>query len=149
MNLQEPERKMSKSAGSPQGVIGLMEDPKDIERKVKRAVTDADDGPDAVRFDPVAKPGVSNLLELLATVTGSAESPSEVAGRYTRYGPLKADLAAAVLATIEPIQARYRELESDPGYVAGVLRSGAERARDVAAKTLQRAYDAVGLLPGA
>jgi tryptophanyl-tRNA synthetase len=146
MNLQEPERKMSKSAGSPQGVIGLMESPKEIERKVKRAVTDADDGPDAVRYDPAAKPGVSNLLELLATMSGSSESPAEVAARYSRYGPLKADLAGAVLAAIEPIQARYRELEADPGYVAGVLRAGAERAGEVAAKTLDRAYDAVGLL---
>jgi tryptophanyl-tRNA synthetase len=145
MNLQEPDRKMSKSAGSPQGVIGLMEDRREIERKIKRAVTDADDGPDAVRYDPVAKPGVSNLLELLATVEGSR--PEDVAGRYTRYGPLKADLAEAVVALVEPIQARYRELEADPGHVSAVLRSGAEQAGKVASATLLRAYDAVGLLP--
>jgi tryptophanyl-tRNA synthetase len=145
MNLQEPDRKMSKSAGSPQGVIGLMEDPKDIERKVRRAVTDADDGPDAVRYDPVAKPGVSSLLELLATLEGAR--PEEVAGRYTRYGPLKADLAAAVVAVIEPIQARYRDLEKDPDHIRAVLQEGAGKAQTVAAITLQRAYDAVGLLP--
>ncbi|MDE3204455.1 MAG: tryptophan--tRNA ligase [Acidobacteriota bacterium] len=144
MNLQEPERKMSKSAGSPQGVIGLMEDPRDIERKVRRAVTDTDDGPDAVRYDPAAKPGVSSLLELLATLEGTR--PEEVAARYSRYGPLKADLAAAVVAAVEPIQARYRELEKDPGYVTSVLASGAHRAGQVAAATLERAYDAVGLL---
>ena len=147
MNLQEPDRKMSKSAGSAQGVIGLLEDPKDIERKIKRAVTDADDGPDAVRYDPAAKPGVSNLLELMAALEGSR--PEEVAGRYTRYGPLKADLAAAVLAVVEPIQGRYRELAADPGYVSDVLGTGAARARKVAAATLRRAYDAVGLLPEA
>jgi tryptophanyl-tRNA synthetase len=144
MNLQEPERKMSKSAGSPQGVIGLMEDPKDIERKVRRAVTDTDDGPDAVRYDPVAKPGVSSLLELLATLEGVR--PEAVAGRYTRYGPLKSDLAAAVVAAIEPIQARYRELEKDPEHVRAVLRAGAARAGRVAGETLRRAYTAVGLL---
>ncbi|HMC40718.1 MAG TPA: tryptophan--tRNA ligase, partial [Acidimicrobiales bacterium] len=144
MNLQEPDRKMSKSAGSPQGVIGLMDDLRDVERKVKRAVTDADDGPDAVRYDPAAKPGVSNLLELLATIEGTA--PAAVADRYTRYGPLKADLAAAVVATLEPMQARYRELTADPGYVHEVLRKGAERAGTVASETLRRAYDAVGLL---
>ncbi len=145
MNLQEPERKMSKTAGSPQGVIGLMEDPKDIERKVRRAVTDADDGPDAVRYDPVAKPGVSSLLELLATLEGAR--PEDVAGRYTRYGPLKADLAAAVVALIEPIQARFRDLEKDPDHIRAVLRTGAEKAGAVASVTLRRAYDAVGLLP--
>jgi tryptophanyl-tRNA synthetase len=145
MNLQEPDRKMSKSAGSPQGVIGLMEDRREIERKIKRAVTDTDDGPDAVRYDPAAKPGVSNLLELLATVEGSR--PEDVAGRYTRYGPLKSDLAEAVVALVEPIQARYRELEADPGHVSTVLRSGAEQAGKVASATLRRAYDAAGLLP--
>jgi tryptophanyl-tRNA synthetase len=145
MNLQEPDRKMSKTAGSPQGVIGLMEDLRDIERKVKRAVTDADDGPDAVRYDPVAKPGVSNLLELLATIEGA--TPAELASRYDRYGPLKADLAAAVVAVIEPIQSRYRELATDPGHVQSVLAAGAKRASAVAATTLKRAYDAIGLLP--
>jgi tryptophanyl-tRNA synthetase len=144
MNLQEPERKMSKSAGAPQGVIGLLEDVKTIERKIKRAVTDTDTGPDAVRYDPAAKPGVSVLLELLATVEGVA--PAEVAGRYTRYGPLKADTAAAVVSLIEPIQARYREIEADPAYVSDVLRAGAAKAEKVAACTLARAYESVGLL---
>ena len=144
MNLQEPDRKMSKSAGAPAGVIGLMDDLKEVERKVKRAVTDADDGSDAVRYDPVEKPGVSNLLELLATIEGVR--PEEVAGRYERYGPLKSDLAAAVLAVVEPIQARYRELAADPGHVTKVLEAGAERARTVSEVTLRRAYEAVGLL---
>ena len=145
MNLQEPDRKMSKTAGSPQGVIGLMEDLKDIERKVKRAVTDADDGPDAVRYDPAAKPGVSTLLELLATIEGL--TPADVAARYDRYGPLKADLAAAVISVIEPIQARYRDLAADPGHVQSVLAAGAKKAGTVAAATLKRAYAAIGLLP--
>jgi tryptophanyl-tRNA synthetase len=145
MNLQDPERKMSKSAGPPAGVIGLMEDLREIERKVKRAVTDTDDGPAAVRYDRSAKPGVSNLLELLATVEGA--EPGDVAARYERYGPLKADLAAAVVALIEPIQARFRELAADPAYVTGVLSEGAERADRIASATLRRAYEAVGLLP--
>jgi tryptophanyl-tRNA synthetase len=147
MNLQEPDRKMSKSAGAPQGVIGLFEDLASIQRKVKRAVTDADEGPGAVRYDPTTKPGVSNLIELLATLEGS--TPEQVAARYQRYGDLKADLAVAVVAVVEPIQARYRELEADPGYVVSVLREGAARAEKVAAATLSRAYDAVGLLPPA
>ena len=145
MNLQEPSRKMSKTTDAPQGVIGLFDDPKDIIRKVKRAVTDADDGPDAVRYDPQAKPGVSNLLELLATVEGS--QPQEVAARYERYGPLKADLGQALVELLQPIQERFGQLADDPGYVAGVLRDGAVRAEKVADATLARAYEAVGLLP--
>ena len=145
MNLQEPSKKMSKTTDSPQGVIGLFDDPKVVERKVKRAVTDTDDSTDPVRYDPAAKPGVSNLLELLATIEGVR--PEDVAGRYSRYGPLKADLAAAAVGLLEPIQRRYRELAADPGHVAEVLRAGAERADKIASATLQRAYDAVGLLP--
>ena len=145
MDLQYPDKKMSKSTESTQGIIGLFDDPKTIERKVKRAVTDADDGPDAVRYDPVAKPGVSNLLELLATIQG--RRPETVAGDYTRYGPLKADLAAAVISVVEPIQSSYRSWARDPDAVAQVLRAGAKRADDVAQPTLARAYDAVGLVP--
>jgi len=144
MDLQDPDKKMSKSTDSSQGIIGLFDDPKTIDRKIKRAVTDADDGPDAVRYDPVAKPGVSNLLELLATIEG--RRPEEVAGDYTRYGPLKADLAAAVIAVLEPIQESYRSWARDADAVAQVLRAGAKRADEVAQATLARAYDAVGLM---
>jgi tryptophanyl-tRNA synthetase len=147
MDLQEPTKKMSKSSESPQGTIGLFDSPAEIDRKIKRAVTDTDSGPGAVRYDPVAKPGVSNLLELLGTIQG--RSPVEVAGDYTQYGPLKADLAAAVISVVEPIQESYRRWESDPGEVTKVLREGAERADRVARRTLARAFDAVGLLePG-
>jgi tryptophanyl-tRNA synthetase len=145
MDLQEPAKKMSKSADSAQGLIGLFDDLATIERKVKRAVTDADTGPDAVRYDPAAKPGVSNLLELLATIEG--HKPEEVAGRYTQYGPLKADLAAAVISVVEPIQRSYKEWSSDPGSVATVLRAGATRATEIANATVSRAYRAAGLLP--
>ena len=145
MDLQEPARKMSKSDGSPQGTVGLFDDPKTIERKIKRAVTDTDDGPDAVRYDPAAKPGVSNLLELLGTIQG--RSPAEVAGDYTRYGDLKADLAEAVIGLLAPIQDAYRRWESDQGAVTEVLREGAAKADDVARKTLARAFEAIGLVP--
>ena len=113
MDLQEPTKKMSKSSASPQGTIGLFDDPASIERKIKRAVTDTDTGPDAVRYDPVAKPGVSNLLEILAAVQG--RRPEDVAGDYTQYGPLKADLAAGGHRSVEPIQAAYRQLAGGPG----------------------------------
>jgi tryptophanyl-tRNA synthetase len=147
MDLQEPARKMSKSADSDAGTIFMLDDPKVVERKVKRAVTDPDASADPVRHDPAAKPGVSNLLDILATLTGA--SPDEVAGGYTQYGPLKADVAAAVIAELAPIQARYAELSADPGYVLGILAEGARRAADVADATLTRARDAIGLLPPA
>jgi tryptophanyl-tRNA synthetase len=145
MDLQEPTRKMSKSSESAQGLIGLMDDPKVIERKIKRAVTDTDDGADAVRYDRVAKPGVSALLELLAITT--SRDPATVAAGYTRYGDLKADTAAAVIELVRPVQERYAALSQDPATVVKVLRAGAERAEAVASVTLRQAMDAVGLVP--
>jgi tryptophanyl-tRNA synthetase len=144
MDLQDPAKKMSKSSESPQGTIGLFDDPATIERKIRRAVTDTDTSSDAVRYDPVAKPGVANLLEILAAIQG--RRPEEVAADYSRYGPLKADLAAAVIATVEPIRAAYRIWAEDPGAVAKVLREGAAHAGAVAEATLRRASDAIGLV---
>ncbi|MGH8921134.1 MAG: tryptophan--tRNA ligase [Acidimicrobiales bacterium] len=144
MDLQEPARKMSKSTESPQGTVFLFDPPAVIERKIKRAVTDADESADPVRYDPVAKPGVSNLLEILGACTGRA--PADVAAGYTRYGPLKADTAAAVVGVVEGIQRRFDDLAADPGYVAGVLEAGAAHAAGVAGVTLARAYTAVGLV---
>jgi tryptophanyl-tRNA synthetase len=145
MDLQVPTMKMSKSASSPQGLILLLDEPKVIERKIKRAVTDASTGPGSVRYDPDEKPGVSNLVELLALATG--RTPQEAAAGYDAYGPLKADTAAAVVELVRPIQERYRELASDPGAVDKILGQGAEKARSVASKTLALARDAMGLLP--
>jgi tryptophanyl-tRNA synthetase len=142
MDLQTPTNKMSKSIESPQGTVLVLDEPKVIERKIKRAVTDTDG---EVRYDPVEKPGVSNLLSILAAATG--DDPKAVADRYEQYGPLKADTAAAVIELLAPLQARYAELAADPGHVAAQLREGAERAQGVAAVTLTRAREAVGLLP--
>jgi tryptophanyl-tRNA synthetase len=141
MDLQDPTAKMSKSAGSDAGSITLLDDPAAIERKFKRAVTDSETD---VRFDRAAKPGVSNLLEILATATG--RTPEAVAADYTQYGPLKADAGAAVIELLRPIQQRYQELVDDPAELARLLRVGAAKARTVASATLQRAYDAIGLL---
>jgi tryptophanyl-tRNA synthetase len=142
MDLQEPTRKMSKSVDSPQGTILVLEEPASIERKIKRAVTDTET---EVRYDPADKPGVSNLLELLAIATD--RTPAAVAEGYTQYGPLKADTAAAVVEFLRPVQERYRMLAADPEGVRQVLDKGAAKAQAVAAATLARAQDAVGLLP--
>ena len=102
MDLQRPENKMSKSEESPQGTVVVLEDLKAVEKKIKRAVTDTET---EVRYDPVAKPGVSNLLSILAAATG--RTPDECAGGYSQYGPLKADTAAAVVELLAPVQQRY------------------------------------------
>ena len=141
-DLQEPTRKMSKSADSPQGTVLVLDEPKVIERKVKRAVTDS--GTD-VAYDPVGRPGVANLLTLLAVATGG--EPTAVAEGYSQYGPLKADTAAAVVEYLRPLQERYAALAADPGELSRILDRGAEKAQAIASKTLQRAKDAVGLLP--
>ena len=144
MDLQEPTNKMSKSDVSPLGTVKILDDPRDIERKVKRAVTDTDGD---VRFDVAAKPGVSNLLSILAVATGEPD-PAMLAGKYSQYGPLKADTAAALIEFLRPLQRRYAELGADPPYLRSVLARSAEKAREVASVTLARAKANIGLLPG-
>ncbi len=141
MDLQNPGDKMSKSLES-SGTVGVLEEPESVTRKFKRAVTDSDN---EVRYDPATKPGVSNLLGILASSTG--RSPRAVAGDYTRYGPLKADTADAVNELLAPIRERYAELSSDPGEITRLLSTGADKAREVAAATLERARDNAGLIP--
>ena len=104
-----------------------------------------DSGTEVV-YDPVDKPGVSNLLEILGAATG--QSPAEVAKGYTQYGPLKADAGDAVIELLTPIQARYRELLDDRGELQSLLRTGSAKARKIASATLERAYDAVGFVQG-
>jgi tryptophanyl-tRNA synthetase len=140
MDLQEPTRKMSKSVDSPQGTVLILDPPATITKKIKRAVTDNDG---EVRYDPAAKPGVANLLEILGALTGSA--PVEVAERYDQYGPLKADVAEAVVEALGPFQARYAELSADPAEVDRIIARGADKARAIASVTLDRAYRAIGL----
>jgi tryptophanyl-tRNA synthetase len=142
MDLQNPTNKMSKSLDSPQGTILVLEDLTGVAKKIKRAVTDTDN---EVRFDVAAKPGVSNLLSILAAATGG--DPAELADGYSQYGPLKADTADAVVALLTPIQARYRELIEDPAGTNALLARGAEKARGLAAPKLTQARDALGLLP--
>lgn len=141
MDLQRPTAKMSKSAESPQGTVLVLDEPDVIARKFKRAVTDT--GAE-VEFVPATKPGVSNLLAILAAATG--RRPEEVAASYSRYGPLKADTADAVIELVRPVRERYEALVADPGAARAMLQRGAEKAETVAGATLARARDAVGLL---
>jgi len=144
MDLQHPERKMSKSAYSPMGTISLLDSPEDVVRKVRKAVTDTEG---EVRYDRATKPGLTNLLDLLAGATG--RDPVEVAKGYTRYGDLKADVAEALIDLLRPVRERRTKLERDPAYVTSVLAEGAAKAHAVASVTYARAAEAIGLLrPG-
>jgi tryptophanyl-tRNA synthetase len=142
MDLQHPTNKMSKSTDSPQGTILVLEDLDTVAKKIKRAVTDTDTD---VRFDPAAKPGVSNLLSILGACTG--RTPTEAAEGYTRYGDLKTATAEAVVETLRPVQQRFAELAADPTGTAAILAQGAEKARAVAGPVLDRARANLGLLP--
>ena len=141
MDLQDPTSKMSKSANSESGLVYLLDDPAAVLKKFKRAVTDSDS---EVRYDRAEKPGVSNLLEILAATTGG--TPETLATQYTQYGPLKSDTGEAVVEMLKPIQQRYHELIADRGELARLLSTGAHKARAVASVTYQRACDAIGLI---
>jgi tryptophanyl-tRNA synthetase len=140
MDLQHPENKMSKSVNSPLGTLLMLDGPDEIRRKVKKAVTDTDG---EVRYDPATKPGLSNLLELLAASTG--RTPVEVAASYERYGDLKADVAEALIELLRPIRERREALAADPAAVTSLLATGADKAREVASATYRRAASAIGL----
>lgn len=141
MDLQSPTNKMSKSLDSPRGTVDILDDPSVITRKIKSAVTDSEA---EVRYDIQAKPGVSNLLSILGAATG--RMPEEAAEDYTMYGPLKADTADAVVELLRPIQTRFAELEADPAETSRLLQIGADKARAIAAVTLERARSNIGLL---
>ncbi|MDG2113735.1 MAG: tryptophan--tRNA ligase [Actinomycetota bacterium] len=141
MDLQDPTSKMSKSSDSPQGSVGIFEEPSAITKKFKRAVTDSEN---EVRFDFADKPGVSNLLSILGAATDRA--PEQLADSYSQYGPLKGDAAEAIVALLEPVQTRRAELLADPGELSRIIAIGADKAAEVAAITLARAKDAMGFL---
>ena len=146
MSLQEPTKKMSKSDDNRNNVIGLLEDHKSIAKKIKRAMTDSEEPP-VVRFDIAEKPGVSNLLTLLHGATGKPITQLEQEFEGKMYGHLKGETADAVVALLEPIQQRFRELREDEAHLLQVVQQGGEKARLRAEKTLARVYDVVGLVP--
>lgn len=141
MDLQEPTNKMSKSADSSLGTVGIFEDVTSIAKKFKRAVTDSSS---EVRFDFENKPGVSNLLSILGAATG--KDPEVLADEYNQYGPLKADAAEAVVNVLEPVQLRRAELLADPAELNRIIARGAEKASEVAAVTVRRAKESMGFL---
>jgi tryptophanyl-tRNA synthetase len=143
MDLQEPESRMSTSLSSELGLVKVLDPPDVIRRKVRSAVTDS--GREVVRADD--KPGVTNLIEIMAVATGA--SPEEVEARYdgAGYGRFKEEVAEAVVELLDPIRLRFGELRGDQGRLAAILAQGAEKAHTIAAATLERAHAAVGFVP--
>lgn len=144
MSLQEPTKKMSKSDPSELSYVGLLDDPKTILKKFKRAMTDSDMD---IRFDVENKPGVSNLLTLLSIFSGETIPALEARLSGQGYGTLKVQTAEAVIAFLEPIQARFHELRADEAALNRILADGAARARARAEPTLRRAFEVHGFLP--
>ncbi len=144
MDLQDPTSKMSGSTSTEKGLILLSDDPSRIAKKIRSAVTDTDG---EVRYDPEAKPGVSNLLVIHSVMSGTpvADVAAQFAGRG--YGDLKKEVADVVVEAVTPFKERMAELLDDPAELDRILADGAGRAGEVARATVARIYDAVGLLP--
>lgn len=141
MALTDPTKKMSKSLGDDNGNIYLMDPPDVIRNKVKRAVTDLGR---EVRYDEKNKPGISNLMVLLSLTTG--QTLDEISAKYDGYGQFKKDVAEAIVAALEPVQQRFKEL-SEPGVIEAILARGAEKADARARENLQALQSRLGLVP--
>jgi len=145
-DLQNPAAKMSKSASSAAGIIELLDEPTVSAKKIRSAVTDSEA---QVRFDEETKPGISNLLTIYSALDGRSVEDLEKAYDGRGYGDLKGDLAEVVVEFVTPFRQRTLELLDDRAELDGVLRRGAEQAREVASRTLADVYDRVGLVPPA
>jgi tryptophanyl-tRNA synthetase len=141
MDLQDPTSKMSTTGGSEQGTVYVLDEPQAIEKKLKSAVTDSGS---EVRRDP-KKPGVSNLIEILAAVRGIAPSAVEAELSDARYGELKAAVAAAVVGYLAPVRQRYQQLRADEAALEAILDDGAARAQAIAAVTLADVREHMGV----
>ncbi len=144
MDLQRPDRKMSTTGGSEEGTVYVLDEPSAIERKIRRAVTDAEDPPRIVRA--ADKPGVTNLIDVLAVARGAA--PDDVVAQMADargYGDLKKAAAEAVVEMLAPVRERYAQLRADEHALEDVLATGAAKAREMAAATLEDVRRAMGL----
>lgn len=140
-SLQEPTKKMSKSDENPNATISLLDDPAVIRNKIKKAVTDSEA---FIKYDPVQKPGVSNLLELYSLSTGQTMDEVEAHFDGKGYGDLKKEVGDVLVAEIEPIQKRFREILADKAYLDGIIKKNAETAGYLAEKTLRKVKKKVG-----
>lgn len=144
-DLQEPTAKMSKSGDNPKGIINLLDDPKVSAKRIRSAVTDNDA---EIRYDKENKPGVSNLLVIQSSLSG--KSIDDIVAGYqaagSGYGDLKKDTAEVLEQFCSPLRAKFDEYMSDRAELERVLAKGAERAREIATRTMEQVYDRVGFL---
>ena len=143
-DLQEPTAKMSKSSSNPNGLIEIFDDPKVIAKRIKSAVTDTDT---VIAFDPVNKPGISNLITIYSALTGRAVADIVAEYEGKMYGHLKVDLADVVVASLTPVRDAAMEWIESPDKLDAVLADGAAKATVIAQATLERIYGRLGLLP--
>ena len=140
MDLQNPESKMSKS--QPQGSVALLEEPASIMKKFKRAVTDS---LSTIKYEE-GRYGINNLLSIYCSVTGKSIADAEAEFDGKGYGDFKKAVAEAVIAELEPVQAKYKELMADTAYLESVFKKGAEKAGEIAKTTLAEVYDKIGFV---
>ena len=145
MSLLEPTKKMSKSDENRNNVIGLLEDPKSVSKKLKRAVTDSDEPP-VIRYDVVNKAGISNLLDILSGVTGKSIATLEQEFEGKMYGHLKTEVADAVAGMLTELQERYHRFRNDEAFLQQVMREGAAKASIKAKATMEKVNKAVGFV---
>ncbi|MBA0216538.1 tryptophan--tRNA ligase [Pectobacterium brasiliense] len=145
MSLLEPTKKMSKSDDNRNNVIGLLEDPKAVVKKIKRAMTDSDEPP-VIRYDVKNKAGVSNLLDILSGVTGKPIPELEQEFDGQMYGHLKGAVADAVSGMLSELQERYHRYRNDEAFLQQIMREGADKASARAQETLKKVYDAIGFV---
>jgi tryptophanyl-tRNA synthetase len=142
MDLQEPEKKMSTTGGTPQGTVRLLDEPDVVRKKFKTAVTDS--GSEIRRADE--KPGISNLIEIMSVATGEGVEAIEALYDGQGYGRFKEEVAEAVVKLLEPIRVRYEDLRSDPRELQRLLARGAEKAREASDPTLQKMLEHMGFV---
>jgi len=143
MDLQYPDRKMSTTGGSPQGTVYILDEPKTVTKKFRSAVTDS--GTDVVRAPD--KPGITNLIEILAAVRGTTPDEVEASFNGSGYGAFKQAVGDAVVEYLAPVRARYHELRSDEGELERILSAGAEKARAIASDTMIDVRQTMGVGP--
>ena len=143
MALQNPDKKMSKSDENKNNTIALLDPPEVIMNKIKRAVTDSEN---EVRYSE-DKPGVSNLLSIYCAVTGKTIAEAENEFKNSGYGNFKTAVGEAVVANLEPIQKRFKELSADKAYIDEIIKNNAERAGRIAERTLRKVHKKIGFPP--
>jgi len=144
MSLQEPTKKMSKSAEDANSYISMLDDPRNIVNKIKRAVTDSEA---VVRFDPENKPGISNLMNIYSCITGKDHSAIEAEFASQGYGAFKSTVGEALAESVSAIQVKYNQLMNDKGYLEKLISENADKAAYIASKTLSKVKKKVGFLP--